>query len=624
MSSELPAAVLSRDSSSSASPSTPPALSPASLYLSTSELQFSQPIQPLQLHSAAELEAEFYGIISICANVITHDWTARIAALHKLAGIIAGKNSHYESFFGLLKLCRPSIEVQVNELRSAVCKEACCLLQYLACQLENSFSNEADYYLPSLIKLAGISVQVISNSAYLAAKALIHNVSLNRCVPKLIDLTQSNSPAIRARAMEYFYLWLLQAGNNQNSMKFYQSTVIELIRAKINDKAELVRAFARRSVAVVTQIYGEVEGKKILESLDDRTKKLIEEERVNSSLSGPIVVLNRPKTSHRRSISGQFSLKTAQDRETSQPNSNSRANSGPIMVESSAEKELFNTPGLSRAKSLLTMKTTPSTGTSTGTVWAQNQGKIDQAPAIKPIIAHGSTSGPNVSSSALLRPLRVLPNTLPSCTTLGVQPPTGKFSNSMVNSQSNQPIRAQPLASLFARSISDPSTAQSSLLGPSLASSQSLFSGARRILAAPTVNSTVPATNKASQVSLLASKPLRTPSTAGKPNFSSNLAQGEAIFIENFDSSADERPEASVSAPKIKENRRSYHNFTPSSENPVEKPQNRRSSSVFGGFEGQNKENLVQRNSRPKQDATHKKRASFGSTVSSQAFRTAF
>ena len=80
----------------------------------------------------------------------------------------------YPGFLGALASLRTALALQVKDLRSAIAREVCTLLVFLAKELRNSFESEADFYIPALIPLTCVSVAVISQSGHACILEILH------------------------------------------------------------------------------------------------------------------------------------------------------------------------------------------------------------------------------------------------------------------------------------------------------------------------------------------------------------------------------------------------------------------------------------------------------------------
>jgi hypothetical protein len=134
----------------------------------------------------------------------TEDWQLRINTLETLQGIAKGGDAmKFDCFISLLKNCHELVELQILDLRSAICKEACRTVAVLSQSILHSafqtsffsssfatssssstsstltaFYNLLELWLPKLFKQTGVKIQVIALSADKAIRLIIHSFSV--------------------------------------------------------------------------------------------------------------------------------------------------------------------------------------------------------------------------------------------------------------------------------------------------------------------------------------------------------------------------------------------------------------------------------------------------------------
>ena len=159
-------------------------------------------IPSITIFSEKELLTHFEKIVSSFRK--TEDWQLRINALETLQGIAKGGDAmKFDCFISLLKNCHELVELQILDLRSAICKEACRTVAVLSQSILNSsqtsslssfatsittgsstssltiFYNLLELWLPKLFKQTGVKIQVIAMSADKAIRLIINSFAVN-------------------------------------------------------------------------------------------------------------------------------------------------------------------------------------------------------------------------------------------------------------------------------------------------------------------------------------------------------------------------------------------------------------------------------------------------------------
>ena len=88
------------------------------------------------------------------------DWHARRDALVKLHRLALGPAAEYDEFVPLLKSLHAHVGAQMTDLRSQLAREACALAGALARALGDDFAPLAELWLPTLLKVVSVTVQV--------------------------------------------------------------------------------------------------------------------------------------------------------------------------------------------------------------------------------------------------------------------------------------------------------------------------------------------------------------------------------------------------------------------------------------------------------------------------------
>eukprot|EP00897_Mesotaenium_endlicherianum_P000018 jgi/Mesen1/10016/ME000723S09373 len=204
----------------------------------------------IEVYSEKDLIREIEKAGSMLAT--DKDWSARLAALQRLQGIVAGGAKRYPAFPTLLRQLVAPFKVQLSDRRSSIVKQVLC-------------------------KLVVITVQVIAESADTCIRTLLMNCRVARSVPHLLDLAvHDKSPLLRTRCAEYGVLALKVWGSFpdvQRHVALFES----FVKSGVCDAESEVRMTARHGFRVFFQLWPE-RAHRLLQSLDASTQKYIREE----------------------------------------------------------------------------------------------------------------------------------------------------------------------------------------------------------------------------------------------------------------------------------------------------------------------------------------------------------
>eukprot|EP01041_Mallomonas_annulata_P001775 gene1775-3436_t len=164
----------------------------------------------------SQLEKELQRLILNIAHVFTHktdEWQERMNALVSLQGIglaLVGENSKLEFLVNLIREnIHELMSVQITDLRSSVCKEACRTVAMLAKCTGVHFIPLAELWIPSILKVVPVKTQVMQSAADRSIRIILsaHISGFPRVLSGcMLECTASKNGALRAMAMEYFCL----------------------------------------------------------------------------------------------------------------------------------------------------------------------------------------------------------------------------------------------------------------------------------------------------------------------------------------------------------------------------------------------------------------------------------
>lgn len=171
-------------------------------------------ISSIRIYTEKELLTHFDKVTVALRK--TDDWQTRINTLELLQGIAKGGDAmKFDCFINLLKNCHELMELQILDLRSAICKEACRTVAVLSQSILHVLLSSSpltlsttttssplsmfhyllELWLPKLIKQTGVKIQVIALSADKAIRLIIHSFAAAPAAPAAVSYGSSNSLA---------------------------------------------------------------------------------------------------------------------------------------------------------------------------------------------------------------------------------------------------------------------------------------------------------------------------------------------------------------------------------------------------------------------------------------------
>mmetsp|Transcript_248 Transcript_248/g.445 ORF Transcript_248/g.445 Transcript_248/m.445 type:complete len:1648 (-) Transcript_248:185-5128(-) len=143
------------------------------------------------------------------------NWQTRIGAMGRLQGLVAGVPDKAEAGYTdiIVGFVRSNlhelISSQIVDLRSTVSKEGCRTVAVMARVLRHQFAPLAELWIPSLLKVLTVKIQVISSAVDRCLRIIIAAgvpVGFSRVIPLLIESFSSKNPISRKYCFEYLTL----------------------------------------------------------------------------------------------------------------------------------------------------------------------------------------------------------------------------------------------------------------------------------------------------------------------------------------------------------------------------------------------------------------------------------
>ena len=253
-----------------------PSVAP-SVMNSSRDGDLSLDIKPVFVSSERELAAEVHAIADTMKDTTTHNWEKRVKALHRLCGLVLAGAAEYPTFADLLnkRLYEP-VAVQVTELRSQVCREACASVAFMGRQLRDYFQFMADYLIPQLFKLTYVSIAVIAESGNACIISLLKNVRVSKAIPAILTACSDRNDALRTKCVQY--LLLVLDFQETSYLNKYAADSEKTARKLLADRNEEVRIIGR-SVFWAFRRHWPDKGDQVLRGLDEKTQRLLAEEK---------------------------------------------------------------------------------------------------------------------------------------------------------------------------------------------------------------------------------------------------------------------------------------------------------------------------------------------------------
>ncbi|KAL4456209.1 hypothetical protein ABPG74_014170 [Tetrahymena malaccensis] len=234
------------------------------------------------------------------------DWNQRLMSLKQFQGLILGECYHMNSFEQHLINIIPNMIAQVNDLRSAIQKEACKSLVLASEKMGNKFENAAIqlFKWEGMLHLLGNGKKILADTAHECIEKIITNVPSSQYFSVINDEINSKNNNVRIKLTGYLNQMLRQY---ENKYKEKNLNIIEgLIIKTCKDASSEVRANSRQAYNSLTIEYPELSDI-IYQQFDNTTKKLLSQNTSNipeadsSAISGTSSI--KKVSSSKRSLS---------------------------------------------------------------------------------------------------------------------------------------------------------------------------------------------------------------------------------------------------------------------------------------------------------------------------------
>jgi len=236
------------------------------------EENWADEVTPQNCKSERELSKEMDSAIQTLKDS-KGDWNVRIIALQKLRSLAGGNAVNMECFARLCVKARDGLVVHVQDLRSAVAREACAVCFALAQALQSAFEPIAVVALPALFKSCSVSIQAIAEPAFQSIWAIVRQCRTPRVLSKILDELQSKTGARRTASSQALLLAL-----EVYELKLLEKQVDLLEQAiehSLKDAVADVRAFGRQCFWAFHEVFRE-RGGRLFARLESSKQRLLE------------------------------------------------------------------------------------------------------------------------------------------------------------------------------------------------------------------------------------------------------------------------------------------------------------------------------------------------------------
>lgn len=168
------------------------------------------------------------------------DWKRRVNALKHLQGLVLGCSS--DVLLPLLQRCREALLNQVQDLRSALVREACVTLQLMASTFRADLEFLAVPALPVLLKSTSVTILIIAESCYQCSMAMVRECRTPRVLQVLLDQLRVKGTQ-RCRAMQLFEVVL--QNYSASMLERHAEAIEKALREALEDAQAGVRTAAR-------------------------------------------------------------------------------------------------------------------------------------------------------------------------------------------------------------------------------------------------------------------------------------------------------------------------------------------------------------------------------------------
>jgi len=228
----------------------------------------------MQCTNERELAREFDSIQRTLSDQ-RGDWNNRMSALKRLQALSLG-SSQLGQFAQLCMRLREPLVSQVQDLRSAIVREACSVLYILVHALGAECEPLALAALPALFKITFVAILVVAESGYQCICAIVSQCRTARVVGILIEQMNNRNGTVRWRSAQALLLALQTYPTS--TLERHVDALEGVVRQCLEDARDDVRAYGRRCFWAFRSVFEE-RGQRLFARLDGTKQKLLESDR---------------------------------------------------------------------------------------------------------------------------------------------------------------------------------------------------------------------------------------------------------------------------------------------------------------------------------------------------------
>ena len=213
-------------------------------------------MEEFKIFSELDLEKEFEIIgnqLGETSNInIESDWNMRIKALKRMQALVSSDYIGFENFPVLFLKFTSPLSVQLNDLRSAVVKEAATTIVVAATVLGESFELCAERLAEPLYRLINSGNKLLADTGSECFVEVIKSQVTWRLIPKTLEQFSSKNPNIRTKSCTFLQLMLEQypcevfeyAAANKSG---FLEKLEQGLKLAVHDASNDTRAVARKA-----------------------------------------------------------------------------------------------------------------------------------------------------------------------------------------------------------------------------------------------------------------------------------------------------------------------------------------------------------------------------------------
>ena len=238
-------------------------------------------LEEFKISSETDLEREFDSISSQLQDTsiiyLETDWNHRIKAIKRMQALISSDFIAFENFPTLFLKFTAPLSIQLQDLRSAVVKEAAGTVVLAASVLGDSFELCAERLSDVLYKLINSGNKILAETGSDCFIEVIKSVVTWRLVPKTLEQFSCKNPNIRVKACMFLQTMLEiypsevfeYAANNKSG---FLEKIEQGLKIAVHDATSDARAIARKAFLNYRNLFP-VRANKLFQTFDSSIQR---------------------------------------------------------------------------------------------------------------------------------------------------------------------------------------------------------------------------------------------------------------------------------------------------------------------------------------------------------------